>query len=171
MLQEACAAGIEAAITPSDHLITAYRAHGYTFTRGIPIKEILAELTGETGGSPERCRGAVTLTAHVLLRSKRRCGQRQRRLYAHVCPPFLRRQWHCGSSGECPRLTHPTWLIRVFENLWTGTVLWFVQVPLGAGIALACQYQGNNQVCVTLYGDGAANQVNTHIHGSSWLKN
>ena len=33
------------------------------------------------------------------------------------------------------------------------------QVPLGAGIALACKYQGNNQVCVTLYGDGAANQV------------
>lgn len=46
-MQEACAAGIEAAITPSDHLITAYRAHGYTFTRGVPIKEILAELTGE----------------------------------------------------------------------------------------------------------------------------
>ncbi len=38
--------------------------------------------------------------------------------------------------------------------------MWLVQVPLGAGIALACQYQGNNQVCVTLYGDGAANQVN-----------
>lgn len=37
------------------------------------------------------------------------------------------------------------------------------QVPLGAGIALACQYQGNNQVCVTLYGDGAANQVKTQI--------
>lgn len=33
------------------------------------------------------------------------------------------------------------------------------QVPLGAGVALACKYQGNNQVCVTLYGDGAANQV------------
>lgn len=45
--QEACAAGIEAAINPSDHLITAYRAHGYTYTRGVPIKEILAELTGE----------------------------------------------------------------------------------------------------------------------------
>lgn len=37
------------------------------------------------------------------------------------------------------------------------------QVPLGAGIALACQYQGNNQVCVSLYGDGAANQVK-HLH-------
>lgn len=47
LLQEACAAGIEAAINPTDHLITAYRAHGYTFTRGVPIKEILAELTGK----------------------------------------------------------------------------------------------------------------------------
>lgn len=34
-----------------------------------------------------------------------------------------------------------------------------MQVPLGAGVALACQYKGNNQLCVTLYGDGAANQV------------
>lgn len=47
LLQEACAAGIEAAINPSDHLITAYRAHGYTYTRGVSVKEILAELTGE----------------------------------------------------------------------------------------------------------------------------
>lgn len=39
------------------------------------------------------------------------------------------------------------------------TQLWPVQVPLGAGVALACRYLGNNQVCVTLYGDGAANQV------------
>jgi len=26
-------------------------------------------------------------------------------------------------------------------------------------VALACKYQGNNQLCVCLYGDGAANQV------------
>jgi pyruvate dehydrogenase E1 component alpha subunit len=32
------------------------------------------------------------------------------------------------------------------------------QVPLGAGIALAHQYQGKKHVCYTLYGDGAANQ-------------
>ena len=32
------------------------------------------------------------------------------------------------------------------------------EVPLGAGIALAHQYRENNKVCVTLYGDGAANQ-------------
>lgn len=33
------------------------------------------------------------------------------------------------------------------------------QVPLGAGIALACKYNGKDEVCLTLYGDGAANQV------------
>ena len=43
----------------------------------------------------------------------------------------------------------PGFLFYLFPN----------KVPLGAGVALACQYQGNNQVCVTLYGDGAANQV------------
>ena len=46
-IQESCAVGIEAGINLSDHLITAYRAHGYTYTRGVPVKEIMAELTGE----------------------------------------------------------------------------------------------------------------------------
>lgn len=32
------------------------------------------------------------------------------------------------------------------------------QVPVGAGVALAHQYRGNGNVCVSLYGDGAANQ-------------
>lgn len=38
------------------------------------------------------------------------------------------------------------------------------QVPLGAGVALACKYLGNNELCVTLYGDGAANQVQYRNH-------
>lgn len=33
-----------------------------------------------------------------------------------------------------------------------------IQVPMGAGIAHALKYQGKDNVCVTLYGDGAANQ-------------
>lgn len=32
------------------------------------------------------------------------------------------------------------------------------QVPLGAGVALAYKYMGKDNVCVALYGDGAANQ-------------
>lgn len=32
------------------------------------------------------------------------------------------------------------------------------KVPLGAGIALALQYEEKPNICLTLYGDGAANQ-------------
>lgn len=46
LLQEACCVGLEAGINPTDHLITAYRAHGFTYTRGLSVREILAELTG-----------------------------------------------------------------------------------------------------------------------------
>lgn len=40
---------MEAAITPDDAVITAYRAHGWTFVRGISVLGVLAELTGSTG--------------------------------------------------------------------------------------------------------------------------
>lgn len=48
------------------------------------------------------------------------------------------------------------------------------QVPLGAGVALACKYLGKNELCVALYGDGAANQVwfkiiRIQAHSDSWL--
>ncbi|KAI5092046.1 pyruvate dehydrogenase E1 alpha 1, partial [Silurus meridionalis] len=105
--QEACAVGIEAAITLDDHLITAYRAHGYTYTRGVPVKEILAELTGRRGGVAK------------------------------------------GKGGSMHMYT---------KNFYGGNGIVGAQVPLGAGIALACKYRDNNQVCVALYGDGAANQ-------------
>uniref|UniRef100_A0A1A8MYT4 Pyruvate dehydrogenase (Lipoamide) alpha 1b n=1 Tax=Nothobranchius pienaari TaxID=704102 RepID=A0A1A8MYT4_9TELE len=63
--QEACAAGIEAAISPSDHLITAYRAHGYTYTRGVSIRQILAELTGRKGGVAKGKGGSMHITSSV----------------------------------------------------------------------------------------------------------
>ncbi len=34
----------------------------------------------------------------------------------------------------------------------------FLQVPVGAGLALAHKYKGDGGVNVALYGDGAANQ-------------
>ncbi|XP_041717633.1 pyruvate dehydrogenase E1 component subunit alpha, mitochondrial-like isoform X1 [Coregonus clupeaformis] len=105
--QEACAMGIEAGINPTDHLITAYRAHGYTFTRGVSVREILAELTGRRGGVAKGKGGSMHMYA---------------------------------------------------KHFYGGNGIVGAQVPLGAGVALACQYQGNNQVCVALYGDGAANQ-------------
>jgi pyruvate dehydrogenase E1 component alpha subunit len=45
-LQEACCIGLNAAIRDTDAIITAYRAHGWTYIRGISITGVLAELTG-----------------------------------------------------------------------------------------------------------------------------
>nr|XP_018907664.1 PREDICTED: probable pyruvate dehydrogenase E1 component subunit alpha, mitochondrial [Bemisia tabaci] len=44
------------------------------------------------------------------------------------------------------------------KNFYGGNGIVGAQVPLGAGIALAAKYKGNDGVCFTLYGDGAANQ-------------
>lgn len=43
-------------------------------------------------------------------------------------------------------------------NFYGGNGIVGAQVPLGAGVALACKYKGNNGVCLALYGDGASNQ-------------
>uniref|UniRef100_A0A8C8DQ07 Pyruvate dehydrogenase E1 subunit alpha 1a n=1 Tax=Oryzias sinensis TaxID=183150 RepID=A0A8C8DQ07_9TELE len=118
--QEACAVGIEAAINMSDHLITAYRAHGYTYTRGGTVKKIMAELTGRRGGIAKGKGGSMHM--------------------------------YC-------------------KNFYGGNGIVGAQVPLGAGVALACKYQGNNELCVCLYGDGAANQgqiFETYNMASLW---
>lgn len=44
------------------------------------------------------------------------------------------------------------------KNFYGGNGIVGAQVPLGAGIALACKYFGKNEICLSLYGDGAANQ-------------
>lgn len=37
---------MEAALIPGDSIITAYRSHGWSFTRGTSIHQIAAELLG-----------------------------------------------------------------------------------------------------------------------------
>uniref|UniRef100_A0A9J7X138 Pyruvate dehydrogenase E1 component subunit alpha n=1 Tax=Cyprinus carpio carpio TaxID=630221 RepID=A0A9J7X138_CYPCA len=118
--QEACAVGIETGINLSDHLITAYRAHGYTLTRGGTVREIMAELTGRRGGIAK------------------------------------------GKGGSMHMYT---------KHFYGGNGIVGAQVPLGAGVALACKYLGNNEICVCLYGDGAANQgqiFETYNMASLW---
>ena len=48
--QEAVSVGIEHAITKQDHLITAYRCHGFAFMRGGTVKSIIGELLGRREG-------------------------------------------------------------------------------------------------------------------------
>ncbi|KAM4834491.1 pyruvate dehydrogenase E1 component subunit alpha, testis-specific form, mitochondrial [Thomomys bottae] len=105
--QEACCVGIEAAIRPTDNVITSYRAHGICYTRGLSVKSILAELTGRRGG----------------------CAK--------------------GKGGS---------MHMYGKHFFGGNGIVGAQVPLGAGIALACKYLGKSDICVAMYGDGAANQ-------------
>ncbi|XP_040093755.1 pyruvate dehydrogenase E1 component subunit alpha, testis-specific form, mitochondrial isoform X1 [Oryx dammah] len=105
--QEACCVGLEAGINPTDHVITSYRAHGLSYTRGLTVRSILSELTGRRSGCAKGKGGSMHMYA---------------------------------------------------KNFYGGNGIVGAQGPLGAGVALACKYKGNNEVCLTLYGDGAANQ-------------
>ena len=44
------------------------------------------------------------------------------------------------------------------ETLFGGNGIVGAQVPVGAGIAFAHKYKEDGKVCISLYGDGAANQ-------------
>ncbi|PVU91402.1 hypothetical protein BB561_004403 [Smittium simulii] len=59
--QEAIPVGIETAITKLDSVITSYRCHGFTYTRGVPPAAILAELMGRKNGCSQGKGGSMHL--------------------------------------------------------------------------------------------------------------
>lgn len=105
--QEACCVGMEAALKEGDAVISAYRTHGWTYTRGVSAVGVLAELTGRKSGCASGKGGSMHMYA---------------------------------------------------KNFYGGNGIVGAQCPLGAGIAFAGMYKKNDNVCLTLYGDGAANQ-------------
>lgn len=63
LLQEACAVGMKAAMRPKDCVITAYRAHGWTYLMGIDTFGVMAELTGRQGGNAKGKGGSMHMYA------------------------------------------------------------------------------------------------------------
>jgi pyruvate dehydrogenase E1 component alpha subunit len=49
-------------------------------------------------------------------------------------------------------------MFSVEKGFFGGHGIVAAQVPLGTGLALANRYRGNDQICLTYFGDGAANQ-------------
>jgi len=62
--QEAVCVGIESALSSEDSIITAYRCHGFVYTRGEPVKTILAELLGREGGCTLGKGGSMHMFTH-----------------------------------------------------------------------------------------------------------
>merc|ERR1712154_663835 len=61
--QEACAVGIEAACNGDDSIITSYRAHGWSLTRGSKPSAVLAELFGRELGCAKGKGGSMHMFA------------------------------------------------------------------------------------------------------------
>ncbi|KAI8086161.1 dehydrogenase E1 component-domain-containing protein [Halteromyces radiatus] len=61
--QEAVSVGMESAITHDDHVITAYRCHGFTYVRGGSVKSILGELMGREAGISKGKGGSMHMFA------------------------------------------------------------------------------------------------------------
>ncbi|XP_055609767.1 pyruvate dehydrogenase E1 component subunit alpha, mitochondrial-like [Uranotaenia lowii] len=62
-----------------------------------------------------------------------------------------------GKQGGCARGKGGS-MHMYAPNFYGGNGIVGAQVPLGAGVALACHYKGNGGMCLALYGDGASNQ-------------
>jgi len=107
--EEAISTGSCAALSAQDHVITAYRDHGWYISRGGSAYECIAELLGRTDGASGGKGGSMHLY-----------------------------------SGK--------------GRFYGGNGIVGAQVPVGAGIAFASQYNKLDEVTLSIYGDGAANQ-------------
>ena len=107
--QEAVVVGMQAALREGDQVITAYRDHGHMLACGMDPNEIMAELTGRSGG----------------------CSK--------------------GKGGSMH-------MFSIEKAFYGGHGIVGAQVSLGTGLAFANRYRGDGKVCVTYFGDGAANQ-------------
>lgn len=68
--EEAVAAGVMSALEPRDAVVATYREHGQALARGLPMRELLAEMLGQVEGC---CRGRGG-SMHIFDRTRRFFG-------------------------------------------------------------------------------------------------
>src|SRR5436190_290209 len=61
--QEAIAVGVQAVREPGDQIITGYRDHGHMLACGMDPNEVMAELTGRSGGSSKGKGGSMHMSS------------------------------------------------------------------------------------------------------------
>jgi len=61
--QEAIAAGVAAAMRPTDWTFATYRGHAHTLARGVPMTPVFAELMGRSNGLMAGKGGSMHLTS------------------------------------------------------------------------------------------------------------
>jgi TPP-dependent pyruvate/acetoin dehydrogenase alpha subunit len=81
--QEACAAGIMAALRRDDLILSTHRGHGHTLAKGADPTAMMEELLGRAGG----CCGGKGGSMHIADFGGRDAGREWRRLrqYPHRC--------------------------------------------------------------------------------------
>jgi len=104
-LEGVCAA-LGVAIEPTDYMVSTYRNLGDAIAKGIPVREIVAEAYGRSGGTSGGKGGPMHLVGN-------RCG-------------FLATSGIVGGG-----------------------------IPIAVGVALGAQLDGDGQIAVTTFGDGA----------------
>ena len=132
---------MEAAIRRDDPVITAYRSHGWTLTRGVPMKEIMAELTGEMNHTVYK--------RHAVFSHLGPAITHKGAIFTFLQLPGRFTGCAKGKGGS---------MHTYGREFYGGNGIVGAQVPVGAGIAFALKYNKTDNVCVTLYGDGASNQ-------------
>jgi hypothetical protein len=119
---------MEAAITYKDCIITAYRDHCQQMGRGDTATSVLAELLGKSTGCSKGKGGSM----HMYLPANNFYGGN-------------------GIVGAQARARPgPAWAL--VSDILGG------QIPVGAGLAFALKYRGQENVSIAMMGDGAANQ-------------
>jgi pyruvate dehydrogenase E1 component alpha subunit len=111
--QEAVAVGVCSTLRPDDYITSTHRPHGHAVAKGIPVRQLIAELFARTTGC-------------------------------------------CGGYGGSMHMGSMEY------NMLPAIAIVGGNIPIAAGLALACKRLKNDRVVACFFGDGASNEGAFH---------